>query len=77
VPVARLVWNDDRFTEDSPISAKFVPEEERWNMGWLGRDRARDCLDPDMDLAWLLENVAPALELDRFIAEAGSGMPVL
>jgi hypothetical protein len=36
----------------------------RWKSGWLG-------LDPDMDLAWPLENGAPELEFDLFIAEDG------
>jgi hypothetical protein len=44
------LWKEDRLTEDRPISARLVPDEERWKMGWLGRDMASDCLEPDMDL---------------------------
>jgi hypothetical protein len=71
-------WKEDRLTDERPRSARFVPEEERWNIGWLGRadDKASDCLDPDIDLTWLFEKgggAPPALELDRFIAEAGWG----
>ena len=51
------------------------PEEDRENIGWLGRPpRARDCLDPDTDRTWLLVKVeppAPLVELDLFMAEAG------
>lgn len=65
---------DCLLTDDKPISARLVPEEERPNKGWLGRDMARDCLDPDMDRTWLLEKGAlPAAVLDRFMADAGWG----
>lgn len=70
---APLGWNDDRLTEDSPRSARFVPEDDRWNIGWFGRDMARDCLDPDIDLPWL---PALAFEFDRFMADGGGGIPV-
>lgn len=66
---------DDRFTDDRPRSARFVPEDERWKCGWLGRDMARDCLDPDMERAWLLEKLADVVVLlGRFIVEPGWGM---
>jgi hypothetical protein len=42
-------WKEVRLTEESPISAKFVPEEERWNWGWFGRDGASDARDPDIE----------------------------
>lgn len=57
--------------DERPRSARFVPEDERWKSGWLGRDMARDCLDPDMDLAWLPEKLVLLFELDRFIVEPG------
>jgi hypothetical protein len=68
-------WNDDLLTDERPMSARFVPEDERVKSGWFGRDAARDCLDPDMDRTWLLEKLA-LLELDRFMVEAGGGTPV-
>lgn len=58
-------------TEERPRSARLVPEDERWKRGWLGRDMARDCLDPDIDLTWLPEKLAPLLELDRFMVDPG------
>ena len=60
-----------------PASARFVPEDERWKSGWLGRDIARECLDPDMPRAWLPEKFALTLELDRFMVEPGCGIAVL
>ena len=62
-----------RLTEDIPRSAKFAPDDDRWNRGWFGRGGARDCRDPDIDRAWLAVKGAllPEIELDRFIAEAG------
>jgi hypothetical protein len=65
-----VVWKEERLTEERPASARLVPDEERWKSGWLGRDMASDCRDPDMERAWLL----PAAELDRFMAEGGWGM---
>lgn len=62
---------DVRLTEERPMSARLVPDDERWKSGWLGRDMARDCLDPDIDRTWPLEKGAPELELDRFMADAG------
>jgi len=41
--------NEERFTDERPRSARLVPDDERWNKGWLGRGMARDCLDPDME----------------------------
>lgn len=55
------------------MSAKLVPDEEPWNMGWFGRDIASECRGPDMDRAWL----ALPMVLDRFMAEGGCGMPEL
>ena len=70
-----LFWNEGRLMDDMPRSARLVPEEDRWKTGWLGRDAARECLDPDSDRAWPVENGAPwpAAELDRFIADGGCG----
>lgn len=62
--------------EDMPASARFVPEDERGNSGWLGRDMARECLEPDMERPWLPEKFALTLELDRFIVEPGAGIAV-
>ncbi len=68
-------------TADAPRSARFVPDEERWKMGWLGRESARECLDPDIDRAWwLVEKGAlpwPAAEFDLFIADGGCGIAEL
>ena len=70
------VWKEDRLTEERPKSARFVPDEDRWNSGWFGRDIARDCL-PDMLLPWPLEYCALDIGFDLFIAEDGCGMLVL
>ena len=64
---------DWRFTDDRPNSGRFVPEDERPNMGCVGRLMARECLDPDMERTWLL----PLFEFDRFMADAGCGMAEL
>lgn len=61
--------------EDMPASTRFVPEDERPKSGWLGRDMARDGLDPDR--AWLPEKFALTFELDRFMVEPGCGIAVL
>ncbi len=70
-----VFWKDALLTDESPMSARLVPDDERWKMGWLGRDSASVCLDPDMDRAWLVENGAPwpAAELLLFIADGGCG----
>lgn len=47
--VLLLFWKDERLTEDMPASARFVPDEVRWKSGWLGRDMASECRDPDKD----------------------------
>lgn len=63
-----------------PISAKFVPEDDRWNSGWLGRGGASDARDPDIDRTWLVVKGAlltPEIEFDRFIADAGCGILVV
>ena len=71
-------WNDALLTEPRPASARLVPDEERWNMGWLGRDMASDCLWPERERPpWPPEKGAPVeVELDRFIVEAGCGIAV-
>ena len=69
--------SDVRFTDDNPRSARFVPDDERWNNGCAGRDMARDCLDPDMERPWPVEYCPPDVELDRFIADGGWGIPEL
>jgi hypothetical protein len=65
-------------TEDIPISAKLLPEDDRWNIGWLGRGGARDARDPDMERTWLAVKgaapFAPEDDFERFNAEAGCGM---
>jgi hypothetical protein len=33
----------------------LVVDDGRLKSGWLGRDMASDCLDPDIDLPWLVE----------------------
>ena len=33
------------------MSAKFVPEDERWNSGWFGRLGASDAREPEMERA--------------------------
>lgn len=59
------------------MSARLVPEEERWNMGWLGRDMASDCLCPERERPWLFEKGPVEVELDRFMADAGCGIALL
>lgn len=54
VPGAKLFlllvfWNEVRFTDDVPISARFVPEDDRWNWGWFGRGGANEVRDPEID----------------------------
>ena len=63
-------------TEERPSSARLVPEDERVKSGWLGRDMARDCLDPDIDLTWLPEKLELLFELDRFMVDPGWGIAV-
>jgi hypothetical protein len=67
-----------RLTEDIPISAKLLPEDDRWNKGWFGRGGAREARDPDIDRAWLAVKGAlpfvPDDDLERFNADAGWGM---
>lgn len=49
-------------------------------MGWLGRPRARECLDPDIDRAWpplYAKPPFPLVELVLFIADGGCGRDVL
>lgn len=78
-PNALLV--EFRCTDWNP-SARFVPEEERWKSGWLGRPGARDILDPDCERAWFGGNWWEACcmfttEPVRFIAEEGIGIAVM
>jgi hypothetical protein len=59
------------------MSARFVPDDERWNCGWFGRDGAREARDPEIERPWLAVTGAlyiPLMELERFMAEAGCGM---
>lgn len=37
-----------RLTDERPASPRFVPDEVRWNMGWLGRGMS-EWRDPDME----------------------------
>ena len=46
----------DLRTVDIPISARLLPEEERWKMGWFGRPGASDILEPEVERAWLDAN---------------------
>nr|pir hypothetical protein B23L21.80 [imported] - Neurospora crassa [Neurospora crassa] len=46
--------------------------EDRWNRGWLGRGRARDCL-PDRERPWPVPIVP--MVLCRLSVEGGAGMP--
>jgi hypothetical protein len=48
-PKALLV--ELRWTEGKPVSARFVPDEERANSGWLGREGARDMREPEVERA--------------------------
>jgi len=43
-----------RWTEAKPRSARLLPDDERWNIGWLGRPGARDMREPEVERAWLL-----------------------
>jgi hypothetical protein len=75
-PKALLV--ELRWTDWKP-SARFVPDEERWKTGWLGRPGARDMRDPDCERAWFGGNWIGACcmfdtELVRFIADDGIGI---
>ena len=42
---------DGRCTVDAPMSARLLPEEERWNTGWLGLPGASDMRDPETERA--------------------------
>jgi hypothetical protein len=55
------------------MSARLVPDEERWNKGWFGRPTASECRDPDTERPWL----ALPIVLDRFMADGGCGIPEL
>ena len=73
-PKALLV--EFRWTDWKP-SLRFVPEEERWKSGWLGRPGASDILLPLCDRAWFGGNCGCCMlctELERFIADAGMGI---
>jgi hypothetical protein len=64
-------------TEDIPKSARFVPDDVRWNIGWFGRGAASDARDPESERAFPTAGSAlltPEIEFERFIAEAGWGM---
>ena len=67
-----------RLTEDIPISAKLLPEDERWNIGWFGRGGSKEARDPDIERTWLTVKGAvplvPEDDLERFNAEAGCGI---
>jgi hypothetical protein len=56
----------------------LFPEDDRWNIGWLGRGGARDARDPDIERTWLAVKgtvpFAPEDDFERFNAEAGCGM---
>jgi hypothetical protein len=72
-----LFWKDDRFTEDIPISAKFVPDDDRWKRGWFGRGGASEAREPETERACPTVNGAfwlPDSEFERFMADAGWGM---
>lgn len=70
-------WNDALLTEERPMSARLVPDEERWNIGWLGRDMESDCLCPERDRPWPPPENGPVdAELDRFMADDGCGIAV-
>jgi hypothetical protein len=59
---------------------RFVPEEERWKSGWLGRPGASDILLPLCDRAWFGGNWGCCMlwtELERFMAEEGIGIAEL
>lgn len=53
-----------------------MPDEERWNTGWLGRPGASDMREPDVERAWLLVKGCWRfdIEFERFIAELGMGI---
>lgn len=77
-----LFWKEARLTEEYPRSGRLAPpDEEREKMGWLGRPRARECLDPDTDRTWppppppllYAGPPFPLVELDRFMADWGCG----
>lgn len=61
------------------MSARLLPEDERWKTGWLGRPGARDMREPEVERAWLEVNRLPVccmldMEFERFIAEVGIGI---
>ena len=65
---------DWRWADEEPMSARLFPDEERWKFGWAGRPMpmpgARD-MRPPMGRPAIFE-----FELERFMADAGIGMPV-
>ncbi len=55
------------------ISARLVPEEERWKTGCAGRLGARDMREADVVRTWLVV-CRLVWDVDRFIADAGIGI---
>ncbi len=59
---------------DLPISAKLLPEDERWKDGCGGLFGASDILDEDCDRPWPVRGGCSCesfKEFERFNAEAG------
>ena len=68
-----------RWTDWKPISARLLPEDERWNMGCAGRPAASDMREPDWERPCCEGNWLPMLdtELTRFMADEGIGIAVI
>jgi hypothetical protein len=67
-PKALLVeW---RCTDGKPMSARLVPDDDRWKTGCAGRPPASDILEPDCERACVFR----CTELERFMADDGIGI---
>lgn len=80
LPAPKTLLVEFRWADWDP-SARFVPDEERWKIGWLGRPGARDMREPDCERAWFGANCDTppcmlGIELWRFIADEGIGIAV-
>lgn len=66
-------------TDDRPNSPALAPVDVRWKTGWLGRDMARDCREPESEREWpaVYGAPCPVIELERFMADGGCGMAEL
>lgn len=65
-----------RWTVEKPMSARLLPDDDRWKTGCAGLFGASDIREPEVVRTWLVVCGAWRLdwEVERFMAEAGIGM---